>query len=355
MESLALAHLPEKESNNETHAESIAQAKLEKLLADDFSDFAIRFMNFSEYEELLQNKQFRGGNAYSPKRGRMTEYVKPPTFKEYLEEAKEKGWERKIPDDVDWPQGTMSLGMYDDLMKALRAAKHSVNREEHDKEKYIPTVLSEMRNRLNEAIYREKYYKDPQDTGRNIPFAEHYDDLDYIDQTYDIFFFAFVLPEIQQIIDSKKESLKTAQGEESQKLSREISQWITYKDENIKKFGGKENLDLIRKWFDDPKSVKLRPFINAAANGQTSFIEEHQYQVALVIDSKSFRKGESNISDWGGIKIGGSLENILGAISLIPDKSWIQKITEQSKASGDFSHPVFDNKGVIKFPKQKSE
>jgi hypothetical protein len=355
MESLTLAHLPEKENNNETHAESIAQAKLERLLADDFSDFAIRFMNFSEYEELLQNKRFRGGNAYAPKNKTATSHPEPISFKEYLEKAKEKGWQWKIQDDVDWSQGAMSIDMYNELMKTLRAAKHSVNRETIGKEDYIPEILKEMRGRLNAEIQKERDYRDPHGVGTDIPFAQDSESFDYIEQKYDVFFFAFALPEIQQLINSKKENLKTLHGEEALTLSEEISEWATYIDEKTKELGGKENLDLVRKWFENPESVELRPFINAVASGQVSWNEERQYQVALVIDSKGFRKSERGTSNWGGIKIGGSLENILGAISLIPDKAWTQKITEQAKSSGDFSHPVFDNKGVVKFPKQKSE
>jgi hypothetical protein len=388
----------EKENSKESHAESIAQAKLERLLADDFSDFAIRFMNFSEYEELLQNKRFRGGNAYSPKRGRVTEYAKPPTFKQYLEEGREKGWQRKISDDVDWPQGTMSIFTYDDLMKILQEAKNSVTRENVNKEDYTPKILNEMRSRLNAEIQNERLYRDPLDTGRNLPFAEDPEFYDYIKQEYDIFFFAFSLPEIPEIISSKKKDLKALlKGKGAQEIldftdtvpedynfyhknayvdrlskkiislniepslqeevltvSKELSHWIAFMNKNIKKFGGKENLDLIRKWFENPESVELRSFINAVVSGQIHWIEDLQYQVALVIDSKGFRKNESKISDWGGVKPG-SIKNILGVISLIPGKEWLEKITQKAKNSEEFSHPAFDNKGVVKFPKQKSE
>src|SRR3989338_4209079 len=124
----------EPESKIERTAETIAQEKLAKLLDDNFRDFAMRFVNFEEYEELMRNGNFAGGASYSPKARKGSSPEEVPTFKEYLEQAKQKTWQEVISDETDWPQGAMSVDMYNHLLGVLRQARENVKTEDSSKE-----------------------------------------------------------------------------------------------------------------------------------------------------------------------------------------------------------------------------
>jgi hypothetical protein len=93
-------------------------------------------------------------------------------------------------------------------------------------------------------------------------------------------------------------------------------------------------------------------------------IEEHQhrqYHLALIID-KNIVFGEGtgtswDVDGWRNLYSTEKLDSdklrasILGAISIYPLKEMYQEILEIEKDSGELAHPVFDNKGVVRWPK----
>ena len=90
----------------ESLAEIAAEEKLARLMAEDFIDFAIRFVNVDEYEELVKEGRFKGGEAYSPKIKAGDNPDATFTFREYLKQCKQKTWQEVISEEIDWPQGS---------------------------------------------------------------------------------------------------------------------------------------------------------------------------------------------------------------------------------------------------------
>ncbi|MFA6272638.1 MAG: hypothetical protein WC693_06130, partial [Patescibacteria group bacterium] len=162
------------------------------MFDDDFCDFAMRFVSFTEYEELIRDCNLSGGNAYSPKARKGSQPEQAPAFKEYLEEVKQKTWQEVIADETDWPQGSMSVNMYNHLLDTLKQAKESTETEDQSKENYRARIINEMRRILETEIQKEVQVR--QDVSSNTSI-EGQDYLDYIDERYDIFLMAMYLPQ----------------------------------------------------------------------------------------------------------------------------------------------------------------
>lgn len=112
----ALSSAEAVQSQETMEAEQIAREKLEKLMQEDFKDFAIRFMNINEYRkmvksavsykrELKRRQEFiyevGAGEVYVPK---LEEGMEHPTFREYLERSMG-NWLYTAAIETDWPQG----------------------------------------------------------------------------------------------------------------------------------------------------------------------------------------------------------------------------------------------------------
>lgn len=381
----------EPENNIERTAETVAQEKLAKLLNDNFRDFAMRFINFAEYEELMRNGNFSGGEAYSPKDRKGNQPKQAPVFKEYLEKANQKNWQKVIADETDWPQGSMSVNMYNHLLSVLRQARENIKAEDSSKENYRVRVIGEMKKIIESEIQTEEQNRQ---AVFSDPSLEGQDYLDYIDERYDIFLMAIHLPQFQEKINSNLEKLRSLLGEEklqevvslfdlgfkdikaslsygamlpgsirskieSMSLEEDVkNQVLSLVDEvfnyklKIESFGGETGVTLVKKWLGDPTSVDLRSLINTVTSAQFSAHEERQYNLAVIIDSTVFETDGESYRGWGYIKRGESAGNVLGAISIMPDKETLKKIIDLAREAGLSSHPVFDNKGNIRFPKE---
>lgn len=377
------------ESNIEQTAETIAREKLAKLLDNNFCDFAMRFINFVEYEELMQSGNFAGGAAYSPKARKGSKSEEAPAFKEYLEQAKQKNWQEVITDETDWPQGSMSVNMYNHLLGVLLKARENVKAEDSSKKNYRARVMSEMKKIIESEVQtevetRQTVYSDP-----SLGMPEL---VDYIDERYDVFLMAIYLPQFQEKINSDIGKLQSLIGEdklhevlslfdaefkdikaslsyrvvlpglirskiESMSVEDVKNEVLTLVDEvfnyklKIESFGGEAGVMLVKKWFEDPTSVDLRSLINTVASAQFSAHEERQYSLALILDSSVFETDGKSYRGWGSIKRGESNRNILGVISIMPNKEALKKIIDLAREAGLASHPVFDNKGNARFPK----
>lgn len=381
----------EHKDTRESSAERIAEEKLVRLLGEDFRDFAMRFINFAEYEELVRTGNFAGGEAYSPKARKGSRSDEAPAFKDYLEHAKQKTWQEVIADETDWPQGSMSINMYNHLLDVLRKAREHVKAEDLSKENYRVRVIGEMKKIIESEIQaeeqlRQSVFSDPSLEGENL--------FDYIDERYDIFLMAVHLPQFQEKINSNIETLRLILGGEklqellslfdtefkglkaslsygamlpasirgkieSMSLEEKIkNQVLSLVDEvfnyklKIESFGGEAAIVIVKKWLEDPTSVDLRLLINTVSSAQFSAHEERQYNLALILDTAVFETDGESFRGWGSIKRGESAENILGAISIMPDKESLKKLIELSSSAGVTAHPVFDSNGNVRFPKK---
>ena len=377
------------ENNIEQTAETIAREKLAKLLDINFRDFAIRFINFAEYEELARNGNFSGGQAYSPKARKGGNPEETPTFKEYLEEARQKNWQEVISDETDWPQGSMSVNMYNHMLGVLRKARENVKTEDSSKENYRTKVIEEMKNIIESETQTEHQAR--QTISPSVGMPEY---VDYIDERYDVFLMAIYLPQFQEKINSDIVKLQSLIGEdklqevlslfdaEFRNMKASLSYGVKLPDSirskvdsmslvedvqnevlalvdetfnyrlKIESFGGEAGVTLVKKWLEDPTSVDLRTLINTVSFAQFSANEERQYNLALILDSSVFEADSESYRGWGSIKGGESNRNVLGVISIMPNKEALKKIIDLVHEAGLASHPVFDSRGNIRFPKE---
>lgn len=377
------------ENTPERMAEEIAEEKLARLLRENFRDFAIRFMNLAEYEELLRRGTFTGCSAYSPKIKAGESPETPPTFQEYLEQCKQSTWDEVIADETDWPQGSMSVNMYNHLLNLLKRAQENVKSETPSKKNYRMRIVNEMKNLLESEIQKEIEVRE---AVFNDPRMDPQEQLDYIDRRYDIFLLALQLPQLQEKMNTDEEKAKLLLGEKNwlKILSLFESEIRTHRgvwrvmlpetvatevedlslaeqskievrnllDEifndklQIESFGGETSITLVRKWLEDPASVDLRSVINTVAAAQMSDYEERQYNLALVLDFAALSEEDRSqaYGGWGYIKPNESTARILGAIAIMPSKETLKQIIDLAHGAGTSSHPVFDSRGKVKFP-----
>lgn len=339
----------------------------------------------------MRNGNFSGGAAYSPKARKGSQPEQAPVFKEYLEEAKQKNWQEVIADETDWPQGSMSVNMYNHLLSVLRQAREHIKAEDSSKENYRVRVISEMKKIIESEVQTEEQNRQAVFSDPSLEGQEY---LDYIDERYDIFLMAIHLPQFQKKINSNLEKLRSLLGEEklqevaslfnpefkdiraslsygamlpdsirskieSMSLEEDVkTQVLSLTDEvfnhklKIESFGGEAGVTLVKKWLEDPTSVDLRSLINTVTSAQFSAHEERQYNLAVIIDSTVFETDGKSYRGWGHIKRDGSAGNVLGAISIMSNKETLKKIIDLAREAGLLSHPVFDNKGNVRFPKE---
>ena len=382
--------------------EKIAREKLTRIMSEDFRDFAVRFVNFNEYQEIMQNKKSHGGAVYAPRFKSENDGSKiKPTLREYLEKCKQRTWMQTIREEVDWPQGGMSTEMYNHLLGLLRKAKNEVKETEQNSKDYRVDVLKKMRELLEPELNEEYAFRE------DAP--KHYEDvLDIMDLTrheYDIFFIAEWFTQIEEEINKYEEETELLLGEipwleissliskdltrgnnsyfnnkvglsEMQLLGRyalptsveeKISSYSLDKNKKeratdlinkicsykllIESFGGKDSVELVKKWLDDPNSVELRSFIKIVSYTQMQPNEENQYNLALIIDSNAINLKDDRIDrNWGSLPKEAFKESILGVISIMPDKEMINNIITTASKAGEFSYPVFDSKINVRFP-----
>ena len=151
-------------------------------------------------------------------------------------------------------------------------------------------------------------------------------------------------------IRSKIESISLEENIKTQVLSL-ADDVFNYKLK-IESFGGEAGVTLVKKWLEDPTSVDLRSLINTVTSAQFSAHEERQYNLTVIIDSAVFETDGESYRGWGYIKRGESAGNVLGAISIMPNKETLKKIIDLAHEAGLSSHPVFDNNGNVRFPKE---
>jgi len=127
-----------------------------------------------------------------------------------------------------------------------------------------------------------------------------------------------------------------------------------------------ENLKIIEAFKNDEKFLlqknNLRKLLIAlgTAYDNPKGRQERQYHLALIVDNKLFK---SSGNSWGDDSWKELYEHelekinekdiqsyILGAVSIYPLKEIHNEILEIEKGSKDLAHPVFDHKGIVRWP-----
>ncbi|TSC78351.1 MAG: hypothetical protein G01um101433_292 [Parcubacteria group bacterium Gr01-1014_33] len=289
--------------------------KLELLLRNDFTDFAIRFVNMGEYKSILTTvgeDKLEGSEVYIPKRGE-----NPVTFSEYKTVKTSEIWPERANWQTNWSFSSIDMRIYNRLIKKLNELRKEVEETNVDKRR---RALRQFRD----------YLLDP-------PSKESGGLYDWLHD---------VVWQVKEYRDGKG-----ASGDFLKRM-------------------GDENFNVLCQFIEDSDWIytkgHLRILVYALAYAPRRNMPDEQtraYHVALifglaVIDVEAGVK-EWGIRAWGKIKSpkGESHlieEQLLGIIACLPDRELVEKLINLSSKSGAFAHPVFDSRGIVRWPRRKN-
>lgn len=332
MRELRQERVIDRENEEENESSFVASEKLERLMGEDFTAYAIRFVNLLEYRQILAERRFPNGLAFVPEIS--AEYsvkvggtpYKTLSFKDYVSSGKKDGWYEIIDKQTDWPQSALALILRQHILEVVIQARKDVKAQVMPKGEYRRKVLEKVRDVLKEEVEKEQLFRYDLSTTKDI---EHW--MDYFDFRQEPFFHAL----------NPNAAFNSRQ----------------YTPEEL------DRLALIRRWFDDPMSVDLRSFIRALEwfVGEPMANREEQYQLALVIDARAIdRDAEKKGANMGVMRGWGAIteENgrypekyLLGVIVIIPDKEILQQVVGLASHGGPFAHPIFDQAGSTRYPR----
>lgn len=125
-----------------------------------------------------------------------------------------------------------------------------------------------------------------------------------------------------------------------------------------------ENKNILKNFQEDENFLEtkgnLRKVLLAINSLYNDSAQDKQYNLALLLDINSlpFKKSGWNMEYWNELS-GFDLDKktILGAVSINPLKEFYKEMIDLENVSmknENFSHPIFDHKGVIRFPKNSN-
>lgn len=301
-----------KDTNKEVEikSEKCAQEKLDILMDDEFKEFGIRFANVGEYEQIMETRKFGGKEVF------VFEGKKAPSFKQYIGRRKQRldhpfFWATMAERQTDWHVGIYNMVAYNDLIALLHEAHRKANTVTKNK-----SSIREETMKIFQSLLREAGRKDVDWLIRCAEAPKH----------------------TRQSIKRKKEII------------------------------GEENLEIMRNFINNPDflntSKNLRSLIKTIAYyplaaGDRDY--ERQYHLALVFDIKAI----SDVTSWGQnfwrlLKTEDDInykpsDNLLGIIACMPDKELVQQLITKSSHGKEVAHVVFDDKGIVRYPKANQE
>lgn len=369
----------------------VASEKLETLSRPDFHDFAVRFVNIEEYQQIVENGHISGREATIIKND-----FGPIDFQTFIGHSKS-NWPQTIESMTDWHFNVRGLKEYKILVDLFKQASSNV-KENHETEDIKAQTLLEFRRllldressinlpqrersgfgmalsqRTNASAMIEKtqqadnYYGDIEAENRVnaiygpkageiyawldklvVHFGAHSEELDeYLDEYID---------QIERS-DIDKTGLKSDFKLICEKKSYDLM------------YGGKNRIDLVKEFFENPgnftTNARTHELLLALSHGSMAGGNpDLQNQVAVIFDMKAvydnpngnwgntraYNRNEQNDwadSEWAGVD---PATTVLGAVALIPDSTFVQKIAKMSESGISWSHPVFDSQGRVAYP-----
>lgn len=384
----------------ETESRQVAEAKLQKLLGEDFKDYAIRFASIKEYEEILKKKQVSGGETFVPKlskwvgfgrsHSRVLDYEfkhkKPLSFRDYLVNKGNGGsWRETVILQTYWEPATKSLRSHQELTDIMRYTHKKAKEEQGDEgagsdEGIRVRTLQGFRENLlkrapkewhmgpmsfstflNELITLEDLTKNHTPDKIREKIATLTDALLKASSKEDCL---NVFSQFKKVIDSVSMSV------EDKELWDDIL-GLLKSDVDLGLFTaiGEGYRKILHDFVSDPEYIlqkgNLRKVITALTMSHRR--QKDQYQVALVFDSAAVTeeqswKGasgfvESEKDEWRLLKSSKEdshqAQEFLGVIVVVPSRELVEKIASLSSQAREFSHPVFDANGVVRYPKER--
>lgn len=354
-----------------TYAERVAREKLEKIRDPKFKEFSIRYVNLTEYREMLETGEFGGHGAKEVLLyGNQTKSKDIP-FQVFL------GRTKGDAVGAEWEYSRASQSISRDLIYRLRQVEHVNKSASHDQK--LAAIRTELLNFIADKraqitlpgwdsvglseIYRGRL---AEDMVRRITFLNR-DQLKQLSEQRFGGFFSSADESLANYL--KEEKFPSLTGKQKDLLLKYIER------HQMEELVGRDRINAIRA-LRDPGFLKQKGALRSVINALTYIFDsgiggDHgQYQIALVFDNKTFGFEEKQTMRWAHwssfrhwarnfnkLAPEEKKRGLLAAISIIKTKDLSQEMIKLDEGSSDFAHPVFDlvgsgaERGVLRWPR----
>lgn len=379
----------EETSQERKESEEVAREKLQRLMDKGFKGYAVRFVNMSEYEDIMRHGSYRG-EIFIPRLSRFENYgtgflddneysfvhKTPLPFTEYLKKKGNGGsWPLTATLQTFMESSTGAMKHQGIFARQIEILRYKLKTQGYKGTKLREELLTRFRQKILEQNYMLAMgYSHPSNWAavtqgiqglRSLPSklnpnAEGYANLVESAQkpvTQVKFNHAY--------FEKLKKTLSNAATPEEKTMLNEAYMQLEYLWQS-KEHIQPEHLETIDKFVTDPNYIhqkgNLRKVINALTRAWGPQ-EREQYHLALIFHEAASSERqpwkdspfkESRKNDWRELKTREEnphqASHLLGAIVVVPNRDFVRRATELSSKATRFSHPVFDAKGKIRYP-----
>lgn len=362
------------------YSEKTAKGKLAKIMKPGFKDFAVRYMNLEEYRELIENGNLSGEFILSDKL-----FGYPDSFSEFLKEFRTVYSSRNQLGKTMWEETsgitTLETGNIIEQIKNIETNNRgkSVNEKNQIIRNYILQYLNSYRGNADVKRYTQGVDFHSNWTTNSLQIVKiyegvkkYYEDIDFIPEEDRLKLRQDFLNYVSNNTDdpyppyAKYAEEKSKEYDLNKNQEKKLMSYLKSVENEVDL--GVENLKIIQDFKENPDFLNqkdgLRKIVTALGNIHDWVIQEmqhRQYHLALIVD-KNITLGKDTSGSWDvdGWRDIYSIKNIndlklnasiLGVISIYPLKEMHKEISDIEKDSGDLAHPVFDHKGIARWPK----
>jgi len=359
------------------YSEKVAKEKLEKIMDSRFKVFAVRYMNIEEYRLMLEETKFGGrdshevtthGRDQDPELGEMVN----ENFIDFLKDA-----QNRAGAYTDWRSSAVQQKQMRSLLHGVRDIERQSKADgKNDKllkirEKILKFMNFKPSGFSTEEIFHPRLWriyknKDSESILSRIDFLSDEqlksvksEELFYFSRDVDIFF--------EHEFENRVKEGKLPNLTENQKEL--LLDYLLARGVEVE--FGEENSKVLRKLKSSPSYITEPGALREVMNALSYAMDHHdsknrQFQVAVVLDDDIFEFGVREYRDrkWGSFALSKKFQSLsdvkkkkglLAAISIVPLKDLYKEMVELERGSGDFAHPIFDNQGVLRWPKAKGD
>jgi len=366
-----------------SYSEKVAEKKIKKVEKPGFKEFSVRYVNIGEYRDMLETGKFGG---YSPLREVIVcgdgTYHDDLTFRDILNRPD------RLIDGTNWDQSQHSLTIAHILLNKMKSIQKNSQEGRAETlqmmQKELVSFMESKKTQRSFSTYAGISHDAFYDLNSNFVPESSGDIAGGIS--------AFSQDELNEKYESKFRNTKAPWFLEGMKkyIEQEIESDEAYREltENdktkLKKYFlsrcledafGKEVVTIVRSLKNDPAYLEKPGALRETLNVLTHLVDNPrgrdagQYMIALILDNKTFQfkeprmQGTSYKEDWGSFnrpwteKQMNSLseaevkQGLLAAISIMPLKDLHQEMILLDKGASDLAHPIYDNNGVLRWPK----
>lgn len=364
------------DSPEQIEAENIANKKLEQLMAN-FRDFSVRFVNFSEYREILDSQTLPSGELFIFKSDHSQTQFNPflrgyypfekndLTATEYIRKASEHGWDKVAYSQTDWAESTETISKYQHLLSVLKESHQEAIEQKEKGESVRQKTLEIFREKVKDSHVPENAYI------ASISSQTYEDAIKYLEkQNMD----GFDKSNVEEIVEMIDKNLGT-DIPEGYLFWPELQDYLLQFKDQVANFDNiwpivevvvrcrmiLETNDPIAEFVykgDDSRDIfrlalrrmattyKPRPEAAMKREGW-----DRPYHLALIVSNDAI-DFPSIMDRWVSIPEGkrGQGQYLLGAVACLPDKELWRQMSILAERAGEFAHPILDSRGNVRYP-----